>query len=194
SVANFIRENTGLESLDLSFNRLRSNGGHVVLSALKQNSVLKNLDVSGNMLQSTFMGEGLSDLTNSLELLNVGQNNIQNKGTIALVDSIVNNTSIKSLYLNLYNGISDQAVLHIAKVLLLSASTVLQAIDLSGNKISDIGAAALLESLEARSRRGLSAIEINIGGNGVAPTLVKKIVSTAKISSRIPSESQRIEL
>ena len=194
AIANLIRNNTGLESLDLGFNRLRSNGGQVVFSALKENSVLKKLDVSGNMLQSIFMGDGISGLTSSLELLNIGQNNIQNKGAIAVIDSIVNNTSIRALYLNLYNGISDQTALHFAKVILPSTSTALQTIDLSGNKITDIGAVSLLDALEARSRSGLSNIAINIGGNGIAPALVKKFVAAAKASRQLPSDSQRVEL
>jgi hypothetical protein len=175
AIANLIVNSTSVEVLNIGFNRLRGNGGSIIFGALEKNVVLKKLDLSGNMLSSNFLSDEILYLTPSIEELNLGQNSIGDKGLSTLIDTIKNNTSIKRLYLDLYNKISDVGAARIADLLLENTNTSLVYIDLSGNSISDEGAKLLVKALSARSRAGRAGIEIKLSGNKVSAPLLQQL-------------------
>ena len=175
ALATLVANNSVLDNLNLGFNRLRSNGANVIFAALKDNSILKKLDLSGNLLQSSFLDSPIDNFTLSLEVLSMGQNSIGDKGLTALVNKLTNNTSLKRLQFDLYNDISDKGASHVAKVLLMSPTTTLEYIDLSGNKISDKGAKQILLALSHRYDSHWSMIEVKLSGNRISSELMRAV-------------------
>lgn len=184
AIASMIKRHSTLETLNIGYNRLRSNGGQVIFAALKDSVNLSNLNVAGNMLDSSFLGDGTVDLTSTLQTLHIGQNNIGDNGVDALIRSLQNNLSIKRLYLNLYNGITDVGAKIIAMGLVMNLNTSISVIDLSGNKISDTGAEELLNALTFREQHGLRAVDLKLTGNRISASVLRTmIVSTNNIEN-----------
>lgn len=193
ALAEMIRNSSSIEILNIGFNRLQSNGGFIIFSALKNNTILKKLDVSGNLLKPSFLGEGIDDMTSSLKILSIGQNNIGDKGVIALMKSLGNNTNIEQLFLNLYNDITDVGASILANGLILSASTSIKLLDLSGNRIMDLGAEALAGSLLHRNQNNLPFVNVKLSGNKISTQWLHAIAKIGvEQDTRNRSDSQVI--
>ena len=172
AIANLIT-NSSIEILNLGFNRLRSNGGKIVFGALQHTTSLKSLDISGNLLQTKFLSDLDSAEIAPLEVLYIGQNSLGDRGVGSLIRNLKNASSLKELYLDLYNSLSDAGAFYVADFIRTSASPELSFIDISGNKITDNGGHLMLRAAKARVENGLSVVELKLTGNAVSESLLK---------------------
>jgi Ran GTPase-activating protein (RanGAP) involved in mRNA processing and transport len=195
SLAALIEAHPRLESLNVGFNRLQSNGGSMVLGALQRNRRLAFLDISGNQLTSAGLDElesALGNRSDGLTSLNLGQNNLGDAGAGLVARALKNNSCLRHALLNQYNQISDAGAIQLASVLLKSDSTRLQTLDLSGNEISLVGAESVLTSLRWRAAQGLTCPRVSLHGNNAPAGLVNEIAAAA--SSTQPSLSMQEKL
>merc|ERR1712038_2116294 len=92
-------------------------------------------------------GIALSE-NSSLTILDLGQNEIGDEGTIALADGIRKNIGLKELLLY-SNKLLDEGAMQLG--MCLKVNTVLSKLDISGNQIGDHGATSLVKGLQKNS-------------------------------------------
>ena len=125
-----IKSNTCLEVLSLNDNNLRSSS-LTILQALKGISSLKQLNLFGNDIPET-VDEELANVVknnNSLEVLNLGKNNLQ---ASAVIKRLMGLSTLQHLYLS-NNNLSKEAVLDLADV--FNNNSCLKSLSLVGNNL-----------------------------------------------------------
>ena len=146
AIANIIRFNKTLVSLNISENIIQDHGMCLVCDALCCNAALKFLDVSENALTvySAVAFEVTIQCNSTLTCLALGSNLIGDEGCKHLAKALSVNKTLASLYMR-HNIIGDDGAKALAAAL-RNNKTLLQ-LDLSFNNIKDEGAMALLSAL-----------------------------------------------
>lgn len=126
--------------------RSASSGGAAIAKALRENSTLEKLDLSWNKLgmsSALCIGDALRD-NNTLLELNLAYNGIKNEGAEAIGAALLLNICLIRLDLS-YNGIGANGSIELSVGLRMDEHV--QLINMSGNPIGDAGGRALLQSL-----------------------------------------------
>lgn len=101
NIANALKKNTTVESVDLSLNRLTVEEVKAIAEALKVNNTLKDLNLKNNNIGAEgaqAIAEALKENT-TLEDLNLGRNNIDLKGVQAIAEALKENAALRKLNL-----------------------------------------------------------------------------------------------
>ena len=143
SLAECLKYNTSLTTLDLRLNNIGDDGAAALAECLKHNTSLTTLYLHGNGIGD----DGVAALAEclkynkSLTTLDFCGNVIGDAGAVALGECLKDNTSLTTLYLY-GNGIGDDGAVALAKC--LRESTSLTTLNLLCNKIGDAGKDALV--------------------------------------------------
>ena len=143
SLAECLKYNTSLTTLDLRLNNIGDDGAAALAECLKHNTSLTTLYLHGNGIGD----DGVAALAEclkynkSLTTLDFCGNVIGNAGAVALGECLKDNTSLTTLYLY-GNGIGDDGAVALAKC--LRENTSLTTLNLFCNKIGDAGKDALV--------------------------------------------------
>lgn len=111
----------------------------------KMGVIARHLDLRGNPVDMLEISKGLR-ISSSVEALNLYDCNINNKGAYALGDALCTNTNLKTLRLDSNPSIQGAGWRELSKCMLLAeknSALKLQTLDISGNKIDNVGIAAL---------------------------------------------------
>ena len=143
SLAECLKYNTSLTTLDLRLNNIGDDGAAALAECLKHNTSLTTLYLHGNGIGD----DGVAALAEclkynkSLTTLDFCGNVIGDAGAVALGECLKDNTSLTTLYLY-GNGIGDDGAVALAKC--LRENTSLTTLNLFCNKIGDAGKDALV--------------------------------------------------
>ena len=143
SLAECLKYNSSLTTLDLRLNNIGDDGAAALAECLKHNTSLTTLYLHGNGIGD----DGVAALAEclkynkSLTTLDFCGNVIGNAGAVALGECLKDNTSLTTLYLY-GNGIGDDGAVALAKC--LRENTSLTTLNLFCNKIGDAGKDALV--------------------------------------------------
>ena len=143
SLAECLKYNTSLTTLDLRLNNIGDDGAAALAECLKHNTSLTTLYLHGNGIGD----DGVAALAEclkynkSLTTLDFCGNVIGDAGAVALGECLKDNTSLTTLYLY-GNGIGDDGAVALAKC--LRENTSLTTLNLLCNKIGDAGKDALV--------------------------------------------------
>ena len=136
--------NKTLTTLVLSSNPLGDAGAKLVAAMLAQNHVITRLELSDASIGLTG-ALGLADVLESsahLEHVDLSWNHIRSPGSGRIASSFHSNTTLTRLYLS-WNGFSDECALVLASAVQNNLNIALQTLDLSNNRITSRGVAAL---------------------------------------------------
>ncbi|XP_074621745.1 uncharacterized protein LOC141880193 [Acropora palmata] len=167
SLAQALRVNTSLSSLDLSSNSIGDEGANSLAEALRVNKSLSSLDLSWNSIGA----EGANSLAQALRVnkslssLNLSLHFFADEGANSLAEALRVNTFLSSLDLH-SSSIGDEGANSLAQA--LSVNKSLFSLDLFCNSIGDEGANSLAEALRVNS--SLSSLDLRsncIGAEGV---------------------------
>ncbi|KAI7824154.1 hypothetical protein BC939DRAFT_476939 [Gamsiella multidivaricata] len=165
-VAETLKTNSTLTTLDLAGNSIGSNGAQALSEPLKTISTLTTLDLAANSIGPNG-AQALSEalMTNStLTSLDLGDNPIGDNGAQALSEALKTNSTLATLDL-WNNGIGDNGAQALSEALMTNST--LTTLDLWNNGIGDNGAQALSEALKTDSTLATLALGDNsIGDNG----------------------------
>ena len=178
SIDRLIQNHPRLIVLNFGFNKLRSNGGAIVLRALKNNTALRYLDISGNQIEAAGLegiGDAIGNRSDGLTYLNLGQNGINDVGFHKLAVAMLNNSAMQHLLLNLYNHISDAIVSDLVELILKRRTTALKLLDLSGNNLSERAVSEILKALNWRLQRSLAPVQVDLKGNNLSANLIGEL-------------------
>ena len=140
ALAECLKYNKSLTTLDLSDNRIGDDGATALGECLKYNKSLTTLDLSDNRIGddgAAALGECLK-YNKSLTTLDLSDNGIGDDGAAALGECLKYNKSLTTLDLN-YNEIGDDGAAALGECLKYNKS-----LTLGSNKTGDDGAAALV--------------------------------------------------
>ena len=143
SLAECLKYNTSLTTLDLRLNNIGDDGAAALAECLKHNTSLTTLYLHGNGIGD----DGVAALAEclkynkSLTTLDFCGNVIGDAGAVALGECLKDNTSLTTLYLY-GNGIGDDGAVALAKF--LRENTSLTTLNLFCNKFGDAGKDALV--------------------------------------------------
>ncbi|AZL16106.1 hypothetical protein [Rickettsiales endosymbiont of Stachyamoeba lipophora] len=166
TIAGYLKTNTTLASLNLSWNNIGAEGVQAIADALNTNKALRYLNLRHNSIGDA----GAKDLADALKInkslssLNLRYNSIGAAGAKDLADALKANTTLASLDLSA-NNIGDAEAKDLADALALASlslnwnnigaagakdladalktNTALASLDLNWNSIEDAGASAL---------------------------------------------------
>ena len=139
---------SNLQTLDIGNNNIGSHGAAALAKSFKSCTNLQTLDISSNKIDS----EGAAALAealkffSNLQTLDIGNNNIGSHGAAALAKSLKSCTNLQTLDI-CKNNISFKGAVALAES--LKSCTKLQRLDISSNKIDSEGAAALAVTLKS---------------------------------------------
>ncbi|CAF4558765.1 unnamed protein product, partial [Didymodactylos carnosus] len=136
SIVDALKINKTVFSLYVSNNNISNEGATSIADALKINTTLKNLDISHNKISN----EGATSIADALKTnktlkwLDISHNNISNEGAISIADALKINTTLEWLYMS-NNNISNEGATSIADALKMNKT--LEWLDISRNNISN---------------------------------------------------------
>jgi Ran GTPase-activating protein (RanGAP) involved in mRNA processing and transport len=145
-IAEELASSTTLKSLILYKNPIGDDGAVAIATTLQQSISLEHLDLGYNSIGDvgmTAVAQALSQ-NNSLKELNLIGNKISTVALTSLADALKVNMGLKRLWLD-ECSIDDKGVSILANALVIN--TTLALVDLWNNKISDVGAQAMLDVL-----------------------------------------------
>ena len=181
-LANALRLNTCLSSLELQSNILGAEGAISLAQALIVNTSLSSLDVSENSVAD----EGANSLAQSLGVntslssLVLPHNFIGDMGANSLAQSLRVNTSLSSLGLP-HNLVGAEGANSLARALMVNTS--LSSLDLGHNSVGDKGANSLARALRVNtSLSSLNLLSNSIGAEG-ANSLARALRENTSLSS-----------
>ena len=96
-----LKEDDTLQELNLSYNKITSEGAKMIGEAIKENKILQKLDICGNSISddgAAAISDGLK-CNISLQELNMSSNNIASEGAKLIAEAIKVNTTLHTLYL-----------------------------------------------------------------------------------------------
>ncbi|KAF9946037.1 hypothetical protein BGZ72_000747 [Mortierella alpina] len=165
-LAEALKTNMTLTTLDLERNSIGDNGAQALSEALKTNSTLATLDLRDNSIGpngAQALSEALKT-NSSLTILSLGLNLIGSNGAQALSEALKTNLTLTTLTLgdNLIGSNGAQALSEALKT-----NSTLTTLTLGRNSIGDNGAQALSEALKTNSTLTTLTLDVNsIGPNG----------------------------
>ena len=166
SLAEALRVNTSLSSLNLHSNSIGDEGADSLAMALRINTSLCSLDLSANSIcaeGAISLAQALIDNT-SLSSLAFSYNPIGAEGANSLAQALRVNASLSTLKL-VSNFIHDEEVNALAQALRVNSS--LCSLDLSENSIGSEGASALAQALRVNTSLSSLILKHNsIGDEG----------------------------
>nr|XP_058957825.1 NLR family CARD domain-containing protein 3-like [Pocillopora verrucosa] len=171
ALAECLKCNKLLTTLDLSYNEIGDDGAAALGECLKYNKSLTTLHLSDNEIGNdgaAALGECLKS-NKSLTTLDLSFNKIGDNGAAALVECLKDNKSLTTLYFS-DNKIGDDGAAALGECLKYNKS--LTTLYLSFNKIGDDSAAALGEYL--KYKKSLTTLDLShneIGDDGAAAAL-----------------------
>ena len=163
---------TYLQTLDLSYNSIGSDGAVALVEGLKFCTNLQTLNLSANSIGSdgvVALAEGLNSCTN-LQTLNLSGNSIGSDGAVALAEGLKFCTNLQTLNLSA-NSIGSGGAVALAEG--LKSCTNLQTLNLSGNSIGSGGAVALAEGLKCCTNLQTLDLSYNSFGSDGAVALAE---------------------
>ena len=173
-----LENNSSLTYLDLSSNKIYSDGAFKALTA---NSSLTHLDLSGNSIGD----DGASSLSTALTAnstptyLDLSKNWIGNGVAFSLSTALTANSSLTHLDLSA-NRIGDDGASSLSTA--LTANSNLTHLDLSNNRFGDDGASSLSTALTANSTLTHLDLSKNWIGNGVAFSLSTALTANSSLT------------
>ena len=144
-----LHNNKVLLTLDISSNRrgMTDDVALAILDCLKNNTTLQELNLSNNKL--THRGACIFvrafEVNKTLQVLDISNNELFDEGTVAVSRSLENNTAIKILNLS-NNSFTANGARSIAR--LLQVNKTIQKLNISNNTISCDGAIAISDCLK----------------------------------------------
>ena len=189
---------TNLQTLNLSFNSIGSDGAVALSEGLKCCTNLQTLDLSFNSIGSdgaVALSEGLKCCTN-LQTLNLHSNSISSDGAVALAEGLKCCTNLQTLDLS-YNSIGSDGAVALAEG--LKCCINLQILHLSSNSIGSDGAVALAEGLKCCINLQELGLHTNSIGSDGAVALVEGLkcctnLQTLNLHSNIISSDGAVAL
>jgi Ran GTPase-activating protein (RanGAP) involved in mRNA processing and transport len=181
-VADALKVNTALQSLDLWSNSIGAEGAIVLADALKENTGLQSLNLGSNSIGA----EGAKALADALKVntalqsLNLWSNSIGAEGTKALADALKVNTGLQSLNLN-GNYIGDEGTKALADA--LKVNTGLQSLNLDSNSVGAEGAEALADALKVKN----ALQSLNLGSNSIGAEGAIALADALKVNHALHS-------
>eukprot|EP00468_Gymnochlora_sp_CCMP2014_P006053 CAMPEP_0167761086 /NCGR_PEP_ID=MMETSP0110_2-20121227/11961_1 /TAXON_ID=629695 /ORGANISM="Gymnochlora sp., Strain CCMP2014" /LENGTH=554 /DNA_ID=CAMNT_0007647699 /DNA_START=385 /DNA_END=2049 /DNA_ORIENTATION=+ len=113
-----LKDDSSLESLNLSCNQLRTEGCQLIMEALRFNTSLKSLELCGNEIMetgATFIARALSN-NHTLRVLKLPWNRLKEKGFQSILSGLGKNNTLEELDLR-WNGISAQGIKKLNRML-----------------------------------------------------------------------------
>ena len=163
-----LKKDDTLQELNLSYNKITSEGAKMIAEAINVNKILKKLDISHNSISddgAAAISDGLK-CNISLQELNMSYNKITSEGAKMIGEAIKVNKTLKKLHIN-GNSISDDGAAAISDGLKCNIS--LQELDMSYNKITSEGAKMIGETIKVNKTLQKLYIYINsISDDGTA--------------------------
>ena len=174
AIAHLIEANSSLSYLNLGYNLLPDECGVLIAMSLLGNTVLKHLDMSANGLRgrtctalASVLGNDNIQAGSALEYLSLAQNQLGDEGCKTIATGLANNTRLQVLTLAETN-IQDDGCLELANVLAENRVSLTR-LNLSDNKVTNVGCLALAEALRNNTKlKSLSLFNNRIGNVGVA--------------------------
>ena len=181
-LAEELRNDTTVRSLDLSSNNIRHAAANALASALEVNTTLGSLELSHNNLLGNGAQTLAASLQNSKSLTRLGlkSNGIGATGAAALAVSLASNRcSLTSLNLR-GNGLTAVGAASLAAA--LKSNTNLTELDLSENLVKETGATALAEALNTNA--SLTSLSLRYNGiRSAASKLAASLTSNTTLNS-----------
>jgi len=181
-LAEAIKVNTGITSIELQCNDIDDAGAIALAWALKVNMTMTSIDLSSNRIGDA----GITALAEALKVnatvtrIDLCQNRIGDEGATVLAEALKKNASLISIDLD-QNKIGDEGATMLAEA--LKENRKMNSIGLSSNKIGDEGATMLAEALKENRKMnsiGLSSNKIGVAG-------VTALAKALKINTSITS-------
>ena len=145
-----LKEDDTLQELNLSWNRITSEGAKMIGEAIKENKILQKLDISHNSISDdgvAAISDGLK-CNISLQELNLSYNMITSEGAKMIGEAIKVNKTLQKLDI-CDNSISDDGVAAISDGLKCNIS--LQELNMSSNNIASEGAKLIAEAIQVNT-------------------------------------------
>ncbi|KAF9177180.1 hypothetical protein BGZ51_009033, partial [Haplosporangium sp. Z 767] len=179
-LAETLKTNTTLTTLDLGNNSIKDNGALALSDALKTNSTLITLNLGNNSIGDKG-AVALSDAlkTNStLITLNLRFNSIGVNGAVALSDVLKTNSTLTTLNLE-KNSIGDNGAVALSDALKVNSTLI--TLNLRFNSIGDKGAVVLSEALKTNS----TLTTLNLGSNSIGENGAVALSDALKTNSTL---------
>lgn len=159
-LANGLPFNVTLRKLDLSYNECGDEGMRYFAPGLAANRGLKSLRLTANHLSAVAVGYVVEALkvNNCLQDLSFAENNIGDDGATMLAELLRPGYSLRTLALSSCK-IGNAGAVSLAKA--LATNSTLISLNLSNNRIGEIGGFALAESLKRNNALQNLSISIN---------------------------------
>ena len=145
-----LKEDDTLQELNLSHNKITSEGAKMIGEAIKENKILQKLDIRGNSISddgAAAISDGLK-CNISLQKLDMSSNKITNEGAKMIGKAIKVNTTLRKLDID-GNSISDDGAAAISDGLKCNIS--LQELNMSFNEITSEGAKFIAEAIKVNT-------------------------------------------
>ena len=167
ALAEALKSRTNLQTLNISFNSIDSEGAAALAEVFKSCTDLKTLDISDNKIGSVGAAALACGLNGTnLQTLGIYKNRIGSRGAEVLAEALKSCTNLKTLDIH-WNNIGSDGAAAFAEV--LKSCTNLQTLVICKNNIGSEGIAVLTESLKFCTN--LQTLDIsmnNIGSDGAA--------------------------
>ena len=165
TLANYLKNNISLQSLEISRNDINNDGLQAILNSLQFNCTLIQLIAINCM----FSFDGAVSLgcmlrkNKTLKYLAISVNSIGDDGITAISEGIQENTTLIQLIASDCN-FSCKGAVNISKML---QNSTLQGLDISENKIGDDGITAIAKALVNSNLTQLAVNDCNLGDVGI---------------------------
>ena len=206
-LAQSFNSNSALTNLNLSANRIGDDGVAALAKALETNPTLSVLDLSQNDIGNDGLIKLARSIASNLALtsLHLSANSISDSGVAALAEAIKTNSTIAELDLS-ENRIGDNGCVALAKrmvsstlnILNLSSNKIgngsstaladlirkhlmLKNLNLSRNKIDDVGADTLAKAVEEEVETNSSLEVLNLSYNNISSLKAAQLNCIEKI-------------
>jgi hypothetical protein len=185
TICEILRENDGLEHIDLSDNMITAEGAALLADALSMNHTLQRLDLSNNQLKAAGVAKLSAALFSARTLLevNFSGNQVSDEGVVAFCAGLRGSAEkfksphfFPSIQLK-FNLIGDDGARAIAQ--LLRENNTITEVELDRNVITDAGMEALCDALQqpgsALASLSLASNQLSTkGALALSEALVKK--------------------
>jgi len=162
-----VLEKLSIKGLNLSRNKITSNGAQEIAKGIAANGSLTELNLEDNLIDDAGVAALAANLAQkpAITSLNLNGNKIRAAGVRALVDHL--SSSDRPLpYLNLArNQLGDDGAAEVAK--LLQSNGTISVVNLAGNGIGDRGVQALAAVL---NNPDSNVVELNLADNNITTT------------------------
>ena len=158
---------------------------------LKGTDPVEMLDLSGKNLgvASAVVIASLIGVNGALTKLSLAQNKLGEKGTKFLCDALVCNNTLKELDLSgdrsfggTVSNIGETAgAKHVAKMLLVNGG--LTALNLSYNRLQDLGVSAVCEAIQSNKETKLASL--NFGDNHIGPVGANAVAAMVAVTGAL---------